>query len=197
MVADMVNSPLYVIFTIVVNFAMWLIFLRFMMQFAEVDKKNPIVKTTYTLTQIVDIYARIFPNFKKGRLSLSAFVLLFLLFLVGVAGRASILGAELTALELFFVGAVQAVLLFLAALRWTILIAIIASFVVVLAPKIPPMLESAIALANQMAEPIISPFRKYIPPLGMFDLSPLAAMLLLSLSSKVIEILATEIWLKI
>lgn len=193
----MVNSPLYIIFTIVVNFAMWLIFLRFMMQFAEADKKNPIVKTTYSLTKIVDIYARIFPNFKKGRLSLSAFVLLFLLFLMGVAGRASILGAELTALELFFAGSIQAVLLFLAALRWTILIAIIASFVVVLASKIPPILESAIALVNQMAEPIISPFRKYIPPLGMFDLSPLAAMLLLSLSSKVIEILATEIWLKI
>lgn len=192
----MVNSPLYIIFSIVVNFAMWLIFLRFMMQFAGVDKKNPIVKTTYMLTKIVDIYARIFPNYNKGRLSLSAFVLLFLLFLMGVAGRASILGAELTAIELFFAGSIQAVLLFLTALRWMILIAIVVSFIVILASKTPPMVESIIALVNQMAEPIVAPFRKYIPPLGMFDLSPLAAMLLLSLLSKVIEIFATEIWLK-
>lgn len=192
----MINSPLFIIFSMVINFAMWLIFIRFMMQFAEVDRHSAIVKTTYRLTKIVDIFARIFPNLNQGKLSLSAFVLLFLLFLMGVAGRASMLGRELSAIELFFVGSIEAILLFLSALRWVILVAIVSSFALMFIDRPNPTLDSLIATINKMAEPIINPFRKYMPEMGMFDLSPLAAMIVLSLSSKVIEIFAAEIWLK-
>ena len=36
-------------------------------------------------------------------------------------------------------------------------------------------------ILSQITEPILAPIRKVVPPLGMFDLAPLIALLLLNL----------------
>ncbi len=60
-----------------------------------------------------------------------------------------------------------------------------------LSNKIHPIVE----IVLEMADPIIEPFRKITPNLGMLDLSPLIAMLALGLASRVIEIVAQELLL--
>lgn len=44
------NSPLYALFTVVVDLASWLIFLRFIFGLAEVHKKNPYAAPIYRLS---------------------------------------------------------------------------------------------------------------------------------------------------
>ncbi len=185
------NSPLFIAFGVVVNFATWLIFIRFLLQFAGIDKKHPYVAPAYQLTKVVDIFARIFPTLKQGRISLAAIVLLLLLSLIELAGISALLNKPLTAIELFFAGTVGAVIAFLDALRWLILISVVLSFIVMLSNKIHPIVE----IVLEMADPIIEPFRKITPNLGMLDLSPLIAMLALGLASRVIEIVAQELLL--
>lgn len=180
------NDPLFVLFNMVVNFATWLIFLRFMLQFAGIDKKHPYVVPAYKLTKVVDVFAHIFPDRKGGRISMAAMALLLLLSWIGFSGNMALLGKDLTALQLFFVGTIQAVMAFLSALKWLIIISVILSFIVMLSNKIHPVVE----LIMQLADPIIEPFRRITPTLGMLDFSPLVAMLVLGLSVELIDITA-------
>ena len=48
----------------------------------------------------------------------------------------------------------------------------------------PGMRSSVGRLLVDITEPIVSPIRRVVPPLGMIDLSPLIAMLLLQLMSQ-------------
>lgn len=187
------NSPLFIMFNAVVNFALWLFLIRFLLQFAEVDKRHPYTMVAYQLTAVVDVFSRIFPPLNKGRISTAALVLMLLVWLLGVAGSAAIVGKELTAIELFFKGTITALIMFLNALKWTILASIICSFVVLFSQKIHPLVDIIMQLSN----PLIEPFRKITPNLGMFDLAPLIAMLSFSLIATVIRILASELWLMI
>lgn len=186
----MMDSPLYVAFGVVINFALWLIFVRFMLQFADINKKHPYVKAAYTLSAIVDVFANIFPTVGKGRVSTSALALLLLLWLIGIAGRASLLGESLTALQLFFMGTMTAIIMFLTALKWTIFVSILCSFIVMFSQKIHPIVDILMDIAN----PIIEPFRKISPNLGMIDIAPMFAILTLVMSSKIVEIISREIW---
>jgi YggT family protein len=41
----------------------------------------------------------------------------------------------------------------------------------------------------QLTDPIVQPFRNIIPPLGMFDLSPLAALIVIQIVGEILKIL--------
>lgn len=183
------NSPLFVVFGIVVNFATWLIFLRFIFQLAGIEKKQSYGVPIYRLSAVVDVFARIFPDVGKGRVSLSALVLLWLLELIGIAGKASLLQESLTALALFFGGTMFAIVAFLSALKWTILASVIASFSILFSQKVHPIVE----IVMQLSEPLIAPFRKITPNFGMLDFAPLFAMLGYGLLSTVVGTIAMHI----
>lgn len=187
--SGVVNSPLFAIFSIVVSFATWIIFIRFLIQLSEVDKKHPYVRPLYRLSAVVDVFTRIIPTMNKGKISLAALALLWLLQMIEISGKASLLGESLTALELFFGGTMFAMVAFFSALKWTILASVIASFVVLFSQKIHPIID----IVMQLAEPLIMPFRKISPNLGMFDIAPLFAMLGYGLLSTVIGTIAVNI----
>lgn len=44
-----------------------------------------------------------------------------------------------------------------------------------------------ITMLNQITEPILDPIRRVMPRIGMFDLSPIVAILLLSFVSQVLQ----------
>ena len=94
----MINSPLTVVFMMVVNLAMLIIFIRFMFQFAQIDPKHPYSKATYGISAVVTVFQRIFPDLAGGRISLSAIVLLLLLTYIKIAGLAVIHVEHLTPL---------------------------------------------------------------------------------------------------
>ena len=183
------NDPLNIIFNIVVNFALLVIFLRFMFQFAEIDKNHPYAKATYNISAVVSVFGRIFPDLDKGRISLSAVVLMLLLTYIKIAGMASILGKPLDALTLFFAGTLGGILSFVSMLKYIVLGSVIFSWVILLANKMHPVMD----LVMQMSEPIIAPFRRITPNLGMFDFSTLLAIMALALIELSIEIIGANI----
>lgn len=171
------NQPITIIFNVVVNFALIICFLRFMFQFAEIDKKHPYAKVTYTLSAVVTLFGRIFPDVDKGRISVSAVVLMLLLTFIKIAGMASILGKPLTPLVLFFTGMLSGMLSMIEMFQYIVIASVIISWIIMLAQVMHPLME----LIMQMAEPIIAPFRKITPNLGMFDFSTLIAIMVLAL----------------
>ena len=68
--------------------------------------------------------------------------------------------------------------LFVNALTLAILASVIMSWVTMFAPD-SPIVESINGVLKQMTEPILGPLRRVVPPLGMFDLTPMVALILL------------------
>lgn len=62
------NSAL--IFGIIINVAILLVFFRFLMQLAAVSPYNPVVLSTIKATKIVDVFGRIFQRLAKVELTL-------------------------------------------------------------------------------------------------------------------------------
>lgn len=183
------NAPLAVIFGIVVNFALLILFLRFMFQFAQINPNHPYGKVTYRLSAVVSLFSRIFPDLAKGKFSTSAMVLMMLLSYIKIAGFAQIRGDSLDALTLFFVGTVGAILTFVKALKYILLGSVILSWVILFSGKMHPIMD----LIMQMAEPIVEPFRRILPQAGMLDFSTLVALLALGFIEIAIRIVAQDI----
>ena len=75
----------------------------------------------------------------------------------------------------FFVNFIS---LFVDALTLAILASVIMSWVTMFAPD-SPIVESINGVLKQMTEPVLAPLRRVVPPLGMFDLTPMVALILL------------------
>jgi YggT family protein len=72
-------------------------------------------------------------------------------------------------------------------LYWIILLArVILSWVQAFGGRTPPALDPLIRVVYDLTEPIIGFFRRYIPPLGMFDLSVLVVFIVLGIFSRAI-----------
>lgn len=80
------------LFGILMNVAILLVFLRFLMQLAMVNPYNPVVLSTIKATKIVDIFSSIFPTLAKGRVNLAALVLLVMIYLLKIVGVAYLSG---------------------------------------------------------------------------------------------------------
>lgn len=68
--------------------------------------------------------------------------------------------------------------LFFWALWMAILGRVIMSWVTMFAPT-SSVVQTLNEILHQMTEPILGPLRRVIPPLGMFDLTPMIALILL------------------
>jgi YggT family protein len=61
---------------------------------------------------------------------------------------------------------------------WGVIVMIIASFVA------PHSQNPALSLLNQVIAPVMAPFRKILPPIGVLDLSPMLFFMVLQILSK-------------
>ena len=165
------NDVLLPLFDLVTTIAMLLIFIRFMLQFAGIDARDPIVIPAYKATGIVDVFGRIFPTVAHGRISIAAIVLMFLIRLIDISGKSALAHHGMAPIQLFFMGSLSLILDFLRMCRYLVIGSIIVSWIVVLTNSMHPIL----GLIVRIAEPILAPFRRITPNLGMLDLSPMVA----------------------
>lgn len=75
--------------------------------------------------------------------------------------------------------------LFFYALWMAILGRVIMSWVTMFAPT-SPIVQTINEILHQMTEPVLGPLRRVIPPLGMFDLTPMIALILLTVIRNVL-----------
>lgn len=176
------NSAL--IFGIIINVAILLVFFRFLMQLAMVSPYNPVVMSTVKATKIVDLFSRIFPTMAKGRVNTAALVLVVVLYLLKIFGMMYLQGAmpnsPVHLIILTFVTMIQDLIRFC---RYLIFATIILSWVVMFTQSRSPYIE----VIQELAEPLLAPFRRIMPNMGMIDLSPILAILALIIAEKVME----------
>lgn len=171
-------------FDIIINVAILLVFFRFLMQLAGVNPYNPVVQSTVKATKIVDIFGRIFPTVANGRVNLAALVLAVLLYFLKVFGF-KYLNAQPTGTSVYFiVSTLLAMLLSLVSiLKYLLFGYIICSWIVMFTQSRSPYIE----VLQELAEPMLAPFRKIMPNMGMIDLSPILAFFTLYIAEMMLK----------
>ena len=180
------------IFDVVTYAAIILVFLRFLMQMVQVTPYNPVVMATFKATRLVDIFGRIIPTVAKGRVNLAAIVLLIILYLLNIFGTNYLSGvlihSPIYLVIATFVTMIQNLLTFC---RYLIFALIISSWIVMFTQSRSPYIE----VIQELAEPLLAPFRRIMPNMGMIDLSPILAFFALYLIGMIMDEVAKALLL--
>lgn len=182
-------NPLALLLIMLIDAGLLLLFFRFLLQFCELTKTHPYRKAAYKATAFIEPFNKIFPTLGKGKLNTAVVFFMLLLMWAKLALRFGMAGRDITAWQLFFVGTISGVIAFLNALKWTVLSAVLAGFVVMFSQKIHPLID----VLMQTADPLIAPFRKITPDLGMLDLAPLIAMMGYGFLAQAVGVLASDL----
>lgn len=180
------SEPLEILFPILINLAIMLLFLRFVMQLAGINLFNPVVQSTIKATKFIDVLNRTLPVIANGRVNLAVLLLLIVLYLVKVWGLSHLgMGLEIfdvryknlaSGIDSLLLGTLMAATDGLITFcRYLIFASIIMSWVTMFTQSRGPITEAI----QDLAEPLFAPFRKIMPNMGMIDLSPLFAILAL------------------
>ncbi|MEO8445738.1 MAG: YggT family protein [Gammaproteobacteria bacterium] len=156
--------------------------LRLLLQWAAVDKRNPLVQFILRVTSpLVLPLRRLLPP--MGRIDTATLVALLglqiagtvLLVQVGCVGQPEVW--QILALALLGI-AKLAFNVFI----WSIIIYVVLSWVS------PGGYNPGMAIVAALVEPVLAPFRRVIPPVGGLDLSPLFALLALQALSMLLPV---------
>ncbi|TMH44848.1 MAG: YggT family protein [Betaproteobacteria bacterium] len=154
----------------VVAFLVFLLLARFHFQWLRVPFRNPMGEFLLAVTNWVVMPARrVIPGL--AGLDLATLILAWAFQALGLWAQAAIVGAEPGALAVAAVAAVDL-------LRYSLYILVFAVFVQVAISWINPDAPLG-PLFDMVTRPFLRPFRRYVPPVGRVDLSPLVLLLVL------------------
>ncbi|MDH3303897.1 MAG: YggT family protein [Gammaproteobacteria bacterium] len=167
-----ISSAIVFVVNAITSLYLLVLLLRFWMPWLRADFRNPLAQGILRFTSpLVIPVRRIVPSY--GRLDtatvLVAFVIQYLtvLLLLLIMGRtAGIAAIALTAI-------VKLIVLSINLFVYAIFIRIILSWIS------PGGYNPATAIIQTLTEPVLRPFRRLIPPIGGFDISPIFAIILL------------------
>lgn len=172
MSSALIESLFYIIRTIG-SLYLLLVLLRFLFQLVRADFYNPISQTIAKATNPLLIPLRkVVPGYRRIdfaslvlALLVQALIIQMLFFIAGqgFVNVLSLLGWSL-------VGILKT---FASIYFWGLIIVIVASWIA------PFSQNPALVLVRQVIEPAMAPLRKIIPPLGVLDLSPIVAFMIL------------------
>lgn len=174
------TQALYFIVKTLAQLYLLLLLLRFWLPLLRADFRNPIAQGILRFTAPLVIPVRRFVP-PVGRIDTSTilvtYVLEFLLVLVLVAISGFSANTVPVALTALFELAIQSLNLFF----FVILIKVILSWVA------PHNYNPITVLLNTMAEPVLRPFRRLVPAVGGFDISPIFAIILLKAAEIILQ----------
>ncbi len=145
--------------------------MRLLIQWAAVDRRNPIVQFILRITSpLVIPLRRILPP--AGRIDTATVVALVGLQVIGTAILLRIACIDQPAVwQILARAGLSVVQLGFNVFTWAIIIHVILSWVS------RGNYNPATALINAIVEPVLAPFRRLIPPIAGIDLSPLFALI--------------------
>lgn len=169
---------------------LWAVLLRFLLQIARADFYNPISQSLVRITNpLVKPLRRLIPGFFGIDIAslvlaiLIKLVMVLCIFMIQTGGlnfslplvlMVSVLSCVVTVLNIYYLAMIAM---------------IIVSWVA------QGSYNPAIVLVNQIAEPVMAPFRRLLPPMGGIDFSPIIAFLALNVVKIVLSGLAIKIGL--
>ena len=167
---------------------LWAILLRFLLQLARADFYNPISQVLVRVTNpLVKPLRRIVPGFfgvDMASLVLAILVKLLMILALFVLQRGTTDFDVLLAVPYALLGVAIAILnIYFLTMIATIILSWVAA----------GSYNPAVVLIQQIAEPIMAPFRRVLPPMGGMDLSPILAFLAIN----VVKILLSGLALKL
>ncbi len=173
------NDVLNYVVSFVLQVMAFLFVVRFLLQACRVDFYNPI---SQGIVKATDIFLRplrlVIPGYKN--LDLAAFIAAIVVNLIMLAALAALASQTLGIALMLGDSVLRVILLTLFIIKWSILIAIIASWIA------PGNHHPALALLNQLTEPVLAPARRLLPPLGGLDLSPILVFLILGVIERLL-----------
>src|SRR5690606_26698975 len=147
------------------------VLLRFLLQIARADFYNPISQFLVRVTNpVLKPLRRIIPGVLG--VDLASLVLALVVEMLTIALIFMVVGVGLPDLLLLLVWSVSRCVAMVVNICY---IAILAS--IILSWVAMGSYNPTIVLVNQLAEPVLAPFRKLLPPIGGLDLSPILVFL--------------------
>lgn len=146
------------------------LWIRFLLQLVQADFYNPISQIIVKVTSpILNPLRQLLP--KRKNWDIAALIAIVLVQLLSMTLMSVINGhGSLPPLLLVFGALFQLMFLMTEFYFWLLIISVVLSW-------ISPGYSPFGALVSQLAEPVLAPFRRLLPPLGGMDLSPIVAFL--------------------
>lgn len=173
------RALIYIIDTIASMITLILL-LRFWLPWVGADYRNPISQGIVQATSpLISPLRRILPSI--GRVDTATVLVAFLVQAIAVTLVLLLVGAPFNA-KFVIIGAIfELATLSLLMFTFAIIIRIVLSWIS------PNTYNSATALIASLTDPILQPLRRYIPPIGGFDISPIFAFIMLGALSILLE----------
>ena len=146
--------------------------LRFWLPWLQADFRNPLAQGILRLTSpLVIPVRRIVPPF--GRLDTATVLVAFIIQYIAVLLMLLVIGQTAGIVPIAVTSIVKLVVLSINLFVYAIFIRIILSWIA------QGAYNPATAIITTLTEPVLRPFRRLIPPMGGFDISPIFAIILL------------------
>jgi len=154
----------------VVSFFVFMLLARFHFQWLRVPFRNPVGEFVLATTSWLVMPVRRFVPGLAG-LDLATLLLAWLLQALGLWAQAAILGAEPAAVTIAAIALVDL-------LRYSLYILVFAVIVQAVLSWVNPYTPMAPAF-DTLTRPFLKPLRRFIPPMGSVDLTPLVLLVIL------------------
>ena len=166
------TQALYFIVKTLTQLYLLVLLLRFWLPWFNVDFRNPMAQGILRLTSPLIVPLRRFVP-AIGRLDTATVLVAMVLEYFLVVFLLSIRGLEMSFIPIAVTAFFELAILSLNLMFFIILIRIILSWVA------PGNYSPVTAMLNALAEPVLRPFRRVIPPIGGLDISPIFAIIIL------------------
>lgn len=173
------RAVIYIIETIA-DLISLLLLLRFWLPWVGADFRNPMAQGVLQATSpLINPLRRIIPAI--GRIDTATVLLAIVVQSVAVTVVLLLVGAPLSVRFILLSAIFELIKLSLLMFTFAIIIRIVLSWVS------PGTYNPATAIIANLTDPILRPFRRIIPPIGGFDISPILAIILLGALSILVE----------
>lgn len=174
------NDALTYVISFVLQIVVFLFVARFLLQACRVDFYNPLSQGLVKATDpVLRPLRMILPGYRN--LDFAAFFAAVLVQVILIASLAALHGGYVGGWGTVLAAAIlEVIMLCLRIFWWSILIVIIAGWIA------PGNYHPALALLQQITEPLLAPARRLLPPLGGLDFSPILVFLVLGLVERML-----------
>ncbi|MBE65582.1 MAG: YggT family protein [Gammaproteobacteria bacterium] len=167
------------IFNTIAGLYLLFVVARFLLQVAKADFYNPISQAVFKAT---DPMVKIFRNFIPGYrgIDFSSLILAFVVQFIAIPVTIFLYGGSIPSVSFIitwsFIGVINFIVLFY---YYALIASIVMSFIMMFSGNMNP--HPILLLVWQITEPIMSPVRRIIPPMGGLDFSPIFIFLIIGL----------------